>query len=170
MYSFFSGSEMPPPPRLLLISTTLENTYTEEHTKPACRAAVWLQSGGYLVMTPICVKFDNVSHSLSAPQTQIETGGGVSDQILVNRDEGGMRGEMGGQGEMDRDRGRWKRERETELKKYGGTHARTHEHAHTPWNPLSGYGRLHSLIVVAGEMCNGRCYQREMSNGSFKYV
>lgn len=63
-------------------------------------------------------------------------------------------------------------ERVSELKKYGGAHAHTHTQAraHIPKNPLSGYGRLHSLIAVAGEMCNGWCYQLKMSNGSFKYV
>lgn len=61
-------------------------------------------------------------------------------------------------------------ERESELKKYGGAHTHTQACAHIPKNPLSGYGRLHSLIAVAGEMCNGWCYQLKMSNGSFKYV
>lgn len=41
----------------------------------------------------------------------------------------------------------------------------TSVHTDIPAHPLSGYGRLHSLIVGAGEMCNGWCYQREMKNG-----
>lgn len=81
----------------------------------------------------------------------------------------------GGQKEIDSGMWGWERtvtwwERKTKLKKYLGIHAHTHKHAHTYWNLLSGYGRLHSLIVLAGEMCHGWWYQLEMSNGLFKYV